>query len=362
MRSARATDRARIAQLDAEMSLQRAQVQERLDAYKYPVSTLPNEIIFEIFVHFVPDYPSCPKLIGRHSPTLLTQICRKWRAIALETPALWRAIMLPDPNIPPGKQAGLADVWLSRSRGCPISFHFDKDLTEDEGVGCGTEILSTIVPYRSRLEHLVIRLFCTPQFRVIEGPMPLLRHLEVQVEDQDDPFDVQASFLEAPLLRTALINGMAVGKVMLPWTQLTSLALHRVWLEECAPIFKQTFNLVHCELIITGYLHEDDIAILPSLQTLTLAHIREHASVIWFLQTIIVPSLRSLRVQESCLGPNPIDTLKSFLSKSGCGLQELCVVGPKSGSNASYHTAFPSTEISFTGWTQSFANPSFTFR
>ncbi|KAJ6560151.1 hypothetical protein B0H19DRAFT_945240, partial [Mycena capillaripes] len=67
-------------------------VQERLNSFKYPVLTLPAEIISEIFVHFLPIYPSCPPLTGFLSPTLLTQICRKWRHIALTTPALWRAI------------------------------------------------------------------------------------------------------------------------------------------------------------------------------------------------------------------------------------------------------------------------------
>lgn len=52
-----AEDRARIADLEAQildLETQKAVVQERLDAYKYPVSTLPNEIISEIVVHFLP--------------------------------------------------------------------------------------------------------------------------------------------------------------------------------------------------------------------------------------------------------------------------------------------------------------------
>ncbi|KAJ7769251.1 hypothetical protein B0H14DRAFT_3509476 [Mycena olivaceomarginata] len=67
-----AADRARLADLDAqildlERSLsalrsQRQPVFERLSACTYPVLTLPNEITTEIFIHFLPNYPSCPPL------------------------------------------------------------------------------------------------------------------------------------------------------------------------------------------------------------------------------------------------------------------------------------------------------------
>ncbi|KAJ6537384.1 hypothetical protein DFH09DRAFT_930847, partial [Mycena vulgaris] len=59
----------------------------RLDAYAYPVSTLPNEIISEIFVHSLPDRAEgAPS--GAKAPLLLAQICHKWREIVLSTPSL----------------------------------------------------------------------------------------------------------------------------------------------------------------------------------------------------------------------------------------------------------------------------------
>ncbi|KAJ7235301.1 hypothetical protein B0H12DRAFT_149278 [Mycena haematopus] len=54
-------DRARVAAINAQMAdlenslsalrLEQVQVQSRLDSYKYPVLTLPNEITSEIFIH-----------------------------------------------------------------------------------------------------------------------------------------------------------------------------------------------------------------------------------------------------------------------------------------------------------------------
>ncbi len=83
-RAALAVDRARIAHLDAKISelesalkslkAERQLAQHRLDAYTYPVLTLPNEIVSEIFVHFLPLYPNCAPLIGSRSPYQLCQI------------------------------------------------------------------------------------------------------------------------------------------------------------------------------------------------------------------------------------------------------------------------------------------------
>ncbi|KAF7367528.1 F-box domain-containing protein [Mycena sanguinolenta] len=365
MLGALAADRSRVADLDVEilvleqalsaLRVQRTQAQDRLDAYKYPVLTFPNEITAEIFTHFLPNYPYCPTLIGGYSPTLLTQVCRKWREIALQTPTLWRAISLPDRNIPVEEQKRLSDVWLSRSPGCPISFHYDKDLNEDSGEA---EFLSTIAPYRARLEDLVVNLDSISQLRAIEGPLPLLHRLVLLLEEPDDPL-TKVSFLEAPLLRTVLLEGICVDDITLPWTQLTSLALYAIPPRRCAPVLRQTLNLVHCELLFVGDLADTDAldATLPSLQSLALTHVREDYPMTGFLQTLIVPALCSLRVPEPSLGPDPTNTLQSFVSRSGCKLQELCVMGTKPGSNASYDTAFPSAKISFTGWTMYHADP-----
>jgi hypothetical protein len=131
------TDRCRLADiaaqiLDLERALsvlraEQALVQERLDAYKYPVLTLPNEITSEIFLHFLPSYPTPPPLTGIHSPTFLTQICRKWREIALATPAIWRAIRLTDSRISYEQRGQISEAWMTRSGTSPLSFRVSSD-------------------------------------------------------------------------------------------------------------------------------------------------------------------------------------------------------------------------------------------
>ncbi|KAJ7507070.1 hypothetical protein B0H11DRAFT_1903066 [Mycena galericulata] len=100
----RAADCVQLANIDArilelELSLrflreEKAFVKGRPDAYTYPVLTLPYEIVTDIFIQFIPAYPVPPPAIGLLSPTVLGQICRKWRGILWSSPALWRAISL----------------------------------------------------------------------------------------------------------------------------------------------------------------------------------------------------------------------------------------------------------------------------
>ncbi|KAJ7186622.1 hypothetical protein C8R46DRAFT_879741 [Mycena filopes] len=109
-REARAADRALLADIDtrianleqalAQLRTAKESAQARLDAFKYPVLTLPVDIVSEIFTQFLPAYPLCPPLIGFSSPTLMTYICRLWREIALSTPTLWRRSAYRSPEHP----------------------------------------------------------------------------------------------------------------------------------------------------------------------------------------------------------------------------------------------------------------------
>ncbi|KAJ7356454.1 hypothetical protein DFH08DRAFT_459191 [Mycena albidolilacea] len=343
-----AADRARLADLDAqildlERSLsalrsQRQPVFERLSTYTYPVLTLPNEITTEIFIHFLPNYPSWPPLTGPDSPTLLAQICREWRGIALVTPALWRAISLSDPRIPFEHQVHLCNLWLSRSRCSPLSLEL-----------CGltidplrtTELVSALVSHRPRWERLVVYDFSLSRLLAMDGPMPLLRTLELYTDDRHNG----VSFLEAPLLRTVVLWDAATETVALPWAQLTSLTLSHVSPQYCAPILRQTSNLVHCVLDFRDYPEAADLldVTLPYLHSLTL----DGSNPEEYLETFIVPALRNLQILNAYLEPGYIPTLTAFVTKSGCKLQNLRLQYADSAFEFYFRKAFPSTPVSF---------------
>ncbi|KAF7342111.1 F-box domain-containing protein [Mycena venus] len=350
-------DRARVAELEAkildlersisELRAEQAIAQERLDSYRYPVLTLPNEIVSEIFTHFLPIYPLCAPLTGMFSPTCLTHICRKWRALAISSPILWRAVPLSAVDIPFDRKAHLCNVWLTRSRSCPISIGMEEDIRSLH------EIPSAVVSHRTRWEYLKLRCVQSDLLS-IEGQLPLLRHLDLSLRGlvEETPAVEISAFREAPILRTVILDYLAAARIILPWAQLTSLTLTSVYPEVCVPILQHTSHLLRCELILcTGNRDNLPDVVLPRLQTLALLE-EAIEYIIGYLDTFIVPALRRLKIAERFLGQNPIESLSSFLSKSGCKPQKIWILAQRSGNRTvaeeAYRAAFPSIpEFSF---------------
>ncbi|KAJ7871593.1 hypothetical protein B0H13DRAFT_2554358 [Mycena leptocephala] len=225
---------------------------------------------------------------------------------------------------------------VKRSRPCPLSLRIEDEM----GVAA---ILATAVPHCARWEHLVLYL---PPFHlpIIDGPMPLLRHLDLQFWERPAT-DVLATFRDVPLLRSVILNDVSLH-VILPWTQLTSLTLLYVYPRECVSVLQKTANLVHCELGVCFDRGTDepgpDIT-LPYLESLVISGLDD--SVTDLLGTFIVPALRSLKIPELFIDPNPVESLTGFISKSSCQLEEVHITGPRSLPMQSYREAFPSIRM-----------------
>jgi hypothetical protein len=128
--------------------------------------------------------------------------------------------------------------------------------------------------------------------------------------------------------------------------------LDRLEPDDCVPILHQTSNLVHCELILFDWEYDDsnppvDLP-LPCLESLTLKNRQGSGPLLGYLHTFVVPALRSLRIPESWLEPNPIASLASFMSKSSCKLQDLHIAEIFGPGTIAYRKAFPSIQkVSF---------------
>ncbi|KAJ6456454.1 hypothetical protein C8R45DRAFT_578682 [Mycena sanguinolenta] len=323
----------------SELRAQQAQVQERLDAYKYPVLTLPNEIISEIFTYFIPVYPALPPLTGLRSPTTLTHICHRWREVAVATPALWRAIRLDYWSLQPvNKQLHcIADAWVERSRTCRLSIDI-KVYKHDLLPVVFTEPMAAAA---TRWEHLSLWLDSRSHPEI--GLLPLLRSLNLVFRPGDKVFTY-----DVPQLRTVSLLGRVVPNVALPWAQLTCLTLSQVAINRCVSVLRQTTNLVQCELHFYS-LHGPfefpgpDLA-LPCLKFLSL--IVTSQPVDGYLSSFVVPALRRLELDEIFLGMEPVPGLEMFITKSECRLQEVHISGKNKHPNL-YQQAFPSISFSY---------------
>ncbi|KAF7373850.1 F-box domain-containing protein [Mycena sanguinolenta] len=227
------SDRARLSQIEAQilkfersLSALRAEkqlVQERLDSYKYPVTSLPSEMISEIFMQCLPPYPMCPSLLDNYPPISLTLVCRQWRAIALETPELWRAIALDDEShLWRELSKDASRVWIRRSGSLPLSIKLDTKCADRTPL---CELYPAIFDHFPRWEHLTLAIAPT-NFPTIDGPMALLRYLEFTPNDWYGRFELR----NVPQLRVVLLDftGGRGLTVVLPWQQLTSLTRNEV--------------------------------------------------------------------------------------------------------------------------------------
>ncbi|KAJ7068631.1 hypothetical protein C8F01DRAFT_1247128 [Mycena amicta] len=354
--STRAADRTQLAQLDAEIHIlqlaidalyaERKLVQDRLDSYIYPVSTLPNEIVSEIFIHYLPPYPACPPLLGDGSPTKLAQICRRWRNIAHSTPHLWRAIELFEaPYRHPGLQMSLARDWLRRSRSLPLSLLLNAPPKHHNG-------LSLLLEHRARWEHVLLELDSQrlgPNNSPGPAPMPLLRELSIE---HDDSLDLVFGTgpLDAPRLRAVFLTlsddsyGFLLQSLSLPWGQLTRLFLGQISIAVAARILQETHSLVDLQLYIEiadePVTTRTPVLYLLALETLILqtSDISEVFSD--FLHQLRLPSLRRFHIDDDLPGYFTTDRATEVIASFTCKLQRLQIVDFSSDPEQ-YRSAFP---------------------
>ncbi|KAJ6562378.1 hypothetical protein B0H19DRAFT_96535 [Mycena capillaripes] len=225
---------------------------------------------------------------------------------------LWRAISLSK------QRPHIFETWLNRSSHCPLSFDLDD-------WDASSKVFASANLHHARWQYLILTAYLPPQ---LDGPMPLLRRLDLSVEHESDTVALRG----VPLLRTVIFNGLAASSVTLPWAQLTSLTLKSVYPRDCVPVLQKTSDLLHCELNLCpdedDELPFSDIRLLR-LESLVLNQLGTEA-VTGYLQTLTAPALRSLQVPERFLDPNPIDSLSTFLSKSGCNLESVDITDTES--------------------------------
>ncbi|KAJ7470987.1 hypothetical protein FB451DRAFT_324330 [Mycena latifolia] len=333
-RATNASARARISALDAQISdlelaldgfrHKRRVVQEQLDSYIYPVLTLPNEIVSEIFTHFVPVYPACPPMVGLFSPSTLGQVCRKWREIAVSTPSLWRAIGLDlDLEYHPN-QLRLFETWLERSGVAPLSINL-RDYEPGLDI---SPVVTAVVGHAFHCEEMKLHISLSDIQILSSQNLPTLRALTIDPSEKcphgADPIIL---FDQAPnLANITLGRCFDPFRLVLPWMQITTLCGKCLFVDELMEILRLAVNLVHCRVSIQG-----DIVVgmmqVPHmhLQDLSVTAMNPFEYTEGLLDNLTLPALRNLRIPEPWISPTPCATLTGWILRSGCGLKQLHV-------------------------------------
>ncbi|KAF7293270.1 Ubiquitin family protein [Mycena chlorophos] len=338
----RAADRATLKRLDAEIAeldaqllslhAQRNVVHARLGEYRYPIHTLPNEILSEIFEQYLPPYPLCPPLLGDGSPTQLTHVCRRWWSVAHHNPRLWRCIWLeveaddgsgsPTPRVP--ESLDIARTWLKRSQPLLLSLELGCDFAEARGghpsiASWQHEALALFLQHYERWQSVALRLpdphldhFATPWPSSMD--MPHLIDFRFISNFGEEALEMAGTSIAAPQLRTLeirLARDTLHLSILKPesWSALTSLRLNDISPISAASVLRHTPALIYCYLDFEQGEFEDsdddrespEDLLLSSLKTLVLesTHGGDPADWASLRDSLVVPKLRRLASKES---------------------------------------------------------------
>ncbi|KAJ7756350.1 hypothetical protein B0H16DRAFT_1315072 [Mycena metata] len=296
------------------------------------IQTLPPEIFAEIFVDFLPPYPEFPPLSGFLSPHLLCRICRQWRAIALSTPALWRAIRIDafhnDSDAEQARKLEILKTWLTRSNNSPLSLSL---LGACNSALLG-DFIQAILAHRERWEHVDV-VVPPMDAHLMRGEMPLLRTLTFGPNlYHRGPTEASSSLFDhAPLLTdVVLVRNFFADQMRLPWAQLTHLNALCLMEWEVADMLREAPRLISFEVRVapnpSNRQEGVDVPVHRLLRDLILhpLQIRNPGYRQWnVLNRLILPALRRLQVSEAHIA---LGSLKAFILRSQCALEELRVV------------------------------------
>ncbi|KAJ6544368.1 hypothetical protein B0H19DRAFT_300426 [Mycena capillaripes] len=264
---------------------------------------------------------------------------RQWRAIALTTPLLWRAIRINFSRDDSDKRLAahleLMEAWLLRSRNCPLSLTLSPSLdrrshlTNSALLPQFLQILQIAVLYCQRWEHVEL---CTlfQHLSFIQGEMPLLRDLKVGPSDLPGDDEPQLRlFNHAPQLETVTLTRYFLKSAMeLPWAQSTHVTAECLYPDECVEILRDATHLIHFEIHDVCFSADvEDVSVSPAqssyLRSLIL-HVTDNGPIDLsiVLDGLTLSALRKLRIYEPGITLNSLQ-LKAFIARSHCSLEEL---------------------------------------
>ncbi|KAJ7692871.1 hypothetical protein B0H17DRAFT_512602 [Mycena rosella] len=312
--------RHRLAQLDtliATLSAERARLQAQSDSIVYPVLCLPPELTSLIFIHCIQSTGDLPHPSPIGAPLLLTQICRQWREIAVNTPELWQSIALVDT-----RSVEVFKTWLSRSGSLPLSF----------SLNCvdpihAASLIDACMPHAHRWQDVELALPARVLKRLdCAAPLLMLRRISLSLRgpfSREGAVDVHRIASSAVLLRQAIVNTYPDLRFDLPWAKLTALTLGRLDDADFFAIVKLCPDLVTLDITTTGggALPDSDTAPLTLAALESFAFPSDFCSVLPFL---LLPRLTHINIRETVfLDADHATALRALIRRSSAAIHRL---------------------------------------
>ncbi|RXW12907.1 hypothetical protein EST38_g12948 [Candolleomyces aberdarensis] len=269
----------RIAQLESEIRILKTHRNTVADT-----GTLPPEILSKIFIILRRMFGDAGGYsYDGTSWARVADVCRHWRAIALDCSALWSDLVFASGN------PAFTEVMLQRSKNAPLTVKFDGGYPN-----LFADILCNIASQTSRLRHVELRsaaLDLPKILSVFESTAPKLERLVLEGTDVSD---------EQPTIPTGFLQD---GVPSLQHLEITQSIIH--W--DSLPL-SSTLTHLHLENIapnrptVKSFL--ESVANLPRMETMKLSACLpcSEDALQPVSAPITLPSLRTLELQEFAEG------------------------------------------------------------
>ncbi|KAJ7644516.1 hypothetical protein FB45DRAFT_824691, partial [Roridomyces roridus] len=304
-----------ISTLEAQMASLRSEeeaVARELAAIVYPVLTLPNDVVSEIFIQYVHGVP-------KSSPLGLLWVCRSWREVALFTCRLWTRLWRFGDELEQHTVDALT-LWLAHSGNLPFDLGASLPLMPWNDADAFFDLLSQ---HSSRIRELDLLSWGThPSPIILARSFPRLEKLTIATSDGVD--SIPMPHLDAPNLRQVDLECYPLEpcKAALPWAQLTALSLQSD-LYSCWEILSCTSNLE----VLTMHAEDQGSRSIPGSSSLTLPRLHticldpeDRGITSDILLHLTLPALNDFTFW---LVPSSEPLFTALVDRSGCSLRKL---------------------------------------
>ena len=288
-----------------------------------PFTQLPEELITYIFLL------ACSEGGRPLTPLRIGSICHNWRTTAWSAPELWSsvAVCLEFQQEAVEIQSDLLESWLRRAKKRPLSIvvtYRDEDVDEWPPPIADAKALHLVVAYSEQWRSIDLSipegwLECLDK---MQGKFPLLERLTIEGAVRFNP----EVFSVAPRLRSVAFKLFRyeweeLGKISLPWSQLTELSFTAEDIQTCLTVVERCSSLAH--LALHQKLKPSFLPSLPprtitiNLDGVTSLHI-SHGEDSLFMDSISAPHLKDVAVLSRRRTSDFLRSLCTLITRSGC--------------------------------------------
>ncbi|KAH7912185.1 hypothetical protein BJ138DRAFT_1148952 [Hygrophoropsis aurantiaca] len=353
----------RLLSIQARLNDNKSQLQHSIqhhEALAAPVHRVPHEILGEIFTQCLPTIPY-PTPMSQSSPMVLTNICRRWRAVAVSTPRLWSSITISvDKALRPSARA-LYKAWLSRAKYVSLSLRIicEMDIAQLRGQE-RSYALEWLYPYVPHCAELWLH---GPPLQEILEVVPSLERLQMTgfttraMDEYSIIVPESSTQLRSVCLQNFRASVISLEQFTLPWTQLTELSIHFALFS--SSVFLQLLHLCPDLHTLNISCVSADESKLPQLRGLPQGSVAHHkirrleiktiqAGLDLLFDALLLPALQELDI---CFchrerDPWPHAQFMAMLVRSRCPLERLTIRNRISlGHLSDYITVLPSLKI-----------------